>query len=107
MCATAAGGVVHAAASRGVTVSIRSATFRGVRYRVDVDSELHGFALNQDVPLEKEICVSSHLSPRAYLDCLLHEALHACFVNSPEQEIDRAATDLARFLWRLGYRKVT
>jgi hypothetical protein len=76
-----------------------------VKYRVDVDSELHGFAtVNGNV--EREIVVSTHLPPSKFLDALVHEGMHACFPAAPEQEIDRAASDLSRLLWRAGFRRV-
>ena len=85
---------------------MKTATIRGVKYRVDIDSELHGFAtVNGNV--EREINVSAHLPPRQFLDALLHEGMHACFPAAPEQEIDRAATDLSRLLWRAGFRRLT
>ena len=105
-CASTVGVALGAGASRGVPVAVRSATIRGVRYRVDVDSELHGFAtVNGNV--EREIVVSAHLPPSKFLNALLHEGLHACFPAAPENEIDRAATDLSRLLWRAGFRRVT
>lgn len=86
---------------------MKTARFRGVTYEVDIDSELHGVTINSDAPLVREIVVSAHLPPRKYLDCLVHEGLHACFANASESEINAAATDLARFLWRAGFRRVT
>ena len=87
-------------------MALRSATIRGVTYRVDIDSELHGFAtVNGNV--EREIVVSAHLPPKKFLDALLHEGMHACFKDLPEKDIDRAATDLSRLLWRAGFRRLT
>lgn len=83
---------------------MKTATIRGVKYRVDIDSELHGFA-TVNGNLEKEIVVSSHLPPRKFLDAIVHEGMHACFPAAPEAEIDRAATDLSRMLWRAGFRR--
>lgn len=83
---------------------MKTATIRGVKYRVDIDSELHGFATVEG-NIEREIIVSCHLPPRKFLDALLHEAMHCAFPAAPEQEIDRAATDLSRLLWRAGFRR--
>ena len=55
---------------------------------------------------DKEIKVLKRLIGREELDTLLHEALHACFWHLDEEYVDQAASDLARALWRLGYRKV-
>jgi hypothetical protein len=39
------------------------------------------------------------------LDCVIHESLHACYPYLHEDAVDRAATSVARLLWRLGWRK--
>jgi len=39
------------------------------------------------------------------LDVVIHEALRACCRRLCEEEVDKAATSIARFLWRLGWRK--
>lgn len=85
---------------------MKTATIRGVKYRVDIDSELYGFA-TVNGNLEKEIVVSAHLPPRKFLETVVHEGMHACFPAAPEAEIDRAATDLSRLLWRAGFRRVS
>jgi len=41
------------------------------------------------------------------LDCIIHEALHACFPFLVDDEVERSATDVARLLWRLDWRKKT
>ena len=40
-------------------------------------------------------------------DCatVIHESLHACYWWMDEEFIDQAADDIARLLWRLGWRK--
>ena len=40
----------------------------------------------------------------ARLDAEIHESLHACLPMLEEKVIDPSATDIARFLWKLGYR---
>jgi len=39
------------------------------------------------------------------LDTIIHEAMHACFPFLMDDEIERSATDVARLLWRLDWRK--
>lgn len=41
----------------------------------------------------------------AELDVNVHETLHACFPYLCEDEIDESATDIAKLLWKLGWRK--
>lgn len=40
------------------------------------------------------------------LDTIIHEALHASKKGMSEAEVARVATDIARVVWRAGYRKV-
>jgi hypothetical protein len=39
------------------------------------------------------------------MDAIIHGALHACFPFLMDDEIERSATDVARLLWRLDWRK--
>ena len=39
------------------------------------------------------------------LDTLIHEALHACMSDAGEDAVTETASDITRFLWRLGWRK--
>ena len=41
----------------------------------------------------------------AELDWIIHESLHACYPWLIEWAVDRAATSVARLLWRLGWRR--
>lgn len=45
-----------------------------------------------------------HLKDELLLDTLIHEALHACCPWMAEYAIQMMATEIARYLWRLGYR---
>ena len=42
---------------------------------------------------------------RRELDTFIHEALHACAWDLNEDAVSQTATDIAKFLWRLGYRR--
>ena len=53
----------------------------------------------------KQIAVWSRLRGLRELDTIIHECLHAGFNDLKEESIDGFASDLARILWRLGYRK--
>jgi hypothetical protein len=39
------------------------------------------------------------------MDTTIHEALHALLPFADEECVTKTATDLARLLWRLGYRR--
>ena len=40
-----------------------------------------------------------------FLETVVHEAIHCCFPMYSEEKVTQAARDIARLLWRLGYRK--
>lgn len=52
----------------------------------------------------KEIVVESRLKGRGKLDVLIHEMLHAANWHLDEAFVAQCASDMARVLWRLGYR---
>lgn len=51
------------------------------------------------------IRIRAKQSERDMLDTIIHEALHAT-TPLDEETVARAATDIQRLLWRLGYRRV-
>lgn len=53
---------------------------------------------------DKEIRIGSDLRGELRLDTILHEFTHGGFPNIDEATVDQFATDVARGLWRLGYR---
>jgi len=55
----------------------------------------------------KQIRISHRIRDERLLDVLIHEGLHACHWDLDEEAVDRSAKDLARMLWRLGYRRNT
>jgi hypothetical protein len=42
---------------------------------------------------------------RHELDAIIHEAIHACLPDTSESAVNSSATDIARLLWRLGWRR--
>ena len=54
---------------------------------------------------ERKITVQPYLSGERELDVLIHEMLHACYWDLAEESITETASDLARVLFRLGYKK--
>lgn len=53
----------------------------------------------------QEIYVSAQDRGEVALDTLIHEALHAQMDYLTEAKVRAQAAELARLLWRLGYRK--
>lgn len=53
-----------------------------------------------------EICVQPNLKPERELEVWVHESIHAEFHEATEAKVTASAYNIARLLWRLGYRKV-
>lgn len=53
----------------------------------------------------KRIRISHSLRGEKQLDAVIHELLHSAMWDLDEVAINDTATDIARVLWRLGYRK--
>lgn len=53
----------------------------------------------------KTIRIHPDLKPEREFDVLIHEMLHACSWDLSEEAVEETASDIARALWRLGYRK--
>jgi hypothetical protein len=56
---------------------------------------------------KKEIVVSPRVKGQLRLDTIIHECTHAAGWHIDEPFVEQFATDLARTLWRLGYREQT
>lgn len=41
-----------------------------------------------------------------YFDTLIHEKLHLMFPKMSESQVEKKATELAKFLWSMHYRRV-
>lgn len=54
----------------------------------------------------KEIRIDSHLEGERLLEILIHECRHAADWSRDEEFIAEEAKDMARILWKLGYRRV-
>jgi len=80
----------------------KTATFAGRLYHL-IFGEMDG---NCDTDDKYWLMVESDLSKCVGLETVIHEALHACRWAAHEKTVDRDAKDIARFLWRLGYRKI-
>lgn len=55
----------------------------------------------------KRILIRPGLRPERELDVTVHEITHAALWDLDEEAVEEFATDLARALYRLGYRKIT
>ena len=81
---------------------VKTHTFNGKKYHIML-CDLDG---NTDTDYKLWLIVERDLKKKIGLETTIHEALHACCWRSTEQKVENTARDIARFLWRLGYRKV-
>lgn len=54
----------------------------------------------------KRILINHTLKGQEELDTIIHEVFHAGFWHVDETVVEEFGTDLARILWKLGYRRV-
>lgn len=83
---------------------VRTHTFAGVKYVVDTDP-IDGCCSSPKPGDRKPILrVCCPLNTQAGLITLIHESMHAINYDKHETTVDRASTEIGRFLWRIGYR---
>jgi hypothetical protein len=75
-------------------------TFCGKKYQLILE-ELDGVCA---VDGENWLIAVRDLKTRVGLETLIHEMLHACDWSVAEEKVEQTAKDMARLLWRLGYR---
>lgn len=54
---------------------------------------------------DHKLALNPDINGRMALDTAIHEGIHACYPDMDEPAVESAATDIAKFLWRLGYRR--
>ncbi|OQA09471.1 MAG: hypothetical protein BWY66_00570 [bacterium ADurb.Bin374] len=84
---------------------VRRHTFNGRIYRVLTQAGLKKPDLAECDHDSRTVRIPVDGDSLAELDWIIHEAMHACFPWLMEWAVDRAATSVARLLWRLGWRK--
>jgi hypothetical protein len=82
-------------------------TIFGKRYRLSFVRQRSDYLGKCDPPAVrgKTIRIVKGLSEEETLDVIIHEILHAADWHKTEEWVDQVATDLAKILWRLGYRR--
>ena len=78
--------------------------FRGKSFKLDFKSLKNDWGICwSEYP--RYITISNKIKDqKLLLDVLIHESLHACYPDLEERAVDNAATDIADFLWELGWR---
>lgn len=85
---------------------IRTHKFSTGVHKIEFE-RIYGLHLRPDRPGEivpMSVSLDPSLKGCKFLDLALHEGLHAEGFED-EKVVDRTATNLAKFLWRLGYRR--
>lgn len=87
---------------------VKSVQMRGKRFKIvksgSISSDTRGFCTDIGGP-NRRICLDAKLHGEEELEVFIHEFLHACFWDMDEAAVEESAEDIARALWRLGYRK--
>ena len=88
-----------------MTVPVKSATFAGKKFKVSLEDRLDGYAdAPENADVSRELWINPDLVGERRLDVCIHEALHACHPYMGEEDVAETARDIARFLYRMGYR---
>jgi hypothetical protein len=82
---------------------IATHTFNGRKYTIIVD-QLDGMC--STYKNERELIILADLNTRSGLETAIHESLHALKWSACEDTVTVSAHDLARFLWRLNFRRI-
>lgn len=90
---------------------IKSHTFRGKRWKIVWRKPPRTTKGDSDADCErpdstdKTIRINSKAAGLRELELELHEAAHASFWDWDEEAVEEAARDIAKFLWRIGWRR--
>ena len=81
---------------------MKTHTFCGRKYKIELDP-IDGWCDQRK--MMQQVWLMRDLKTKAGLETAIHEGLHACHWNASEENVTQTAYDIARFLWRLNYRK--
>lgn len=83
-------------------------SFRGKRWRIERKGikGRWGECENPEIKDKRLIIPKAKHGPKILLEVAIHEALHACMWDLNEEPIFDSARDIAKFLWKLGFRLV-
>ena len=86
---------------------VKTHSFNGIRYDIKIydpnDARIDGLC---DPPTGsgQALRIFTDIETRKGLETCIHEALHACYWAKTEDKVEQTARDVARLLWRLGFR---
>ena len=84
---------------------IKSHTFRNKRWKILDAPPDTGGECQAPWMSRRMMNIPAHGEALKDLDTIIHESLHACLWDLDEEAISESAADVARLLWRLGWRK--
>lgn len=85
-------------------IKLRGRTYELLFTREDISIVEDG-TCDYPTTKHKKIRIKPHLEPARELDVVIHECLHACCWDLSEETVTQSATDIAKILWALGWRK--
>ena len=82
---------------------MKTHVFNGRKYDINIMGTIDGIT---DVPRSTilSLVICTDLETKRGLETAIHESMHACNYMKREESVKQAAKDIARFLWRLGFR---
>ena len=87
--------------------SIKVHLFRGKKYFIKwIDKKKFGGKCDPPDKKKKKTSFGIYLKGENELRIFLHEPLHSVLWDLDEKAVNEISLDLARWLWRLGYRRV-
>lgn len=85
---------------------IHSATFRGKRWYMLKRKPYNADGIcHHPKTVHRGMWIPQEGKTVENLDTILHEGIHACHFDLDEDSVKETARDVARLLWRLGWRK--
>jgi len=78
--------------------------FRGKRFKVTFKAPKNKNHVGICDYEAKEITVSPKIEGVDRLDCIIHEAIHACLSDISDDAVNESSTCIAKLLWKLGYK---
>ncbi len=89
-------------------MSVRTHKFSTGVFKIDAEGELHGYCESPEhvakAPKHRQIWINPDLSGLDRLETIIHESLHAEYPQMREKTVADGGHNIARLLWRLGYR---
>lgn len=88
--------------------SFHGKIWKYVRSKFNKKADWNGKCDPPDAPaVARKIRVCKSLTGKEELDTNIHEMIHACCWYLDEEVVRQSATDIAKALWQLGYRKTS